>query len=336
MAAYECNYCLNMLGAEHNHRYCRPEYVAMVKNNLKNKIDEWVHVSETTANGRYDQEIQHWLENISMQDLRIMAVEEGFIYYSASRAQLITLLKPRYIQLLLRELEYNNRIYYATVNILNKDTAEEITDAIIGAALDTEYTMYDMIRMIKDGLQKDLYNDVNINYDAVMQGLVMAIQYYITHDHEFIHTASPRNGAELADNYEVNEYLRIVLQSLTTDDMIPQPRQQQPPRVQQTPRPQQQVRRHHKIQYCSMGNIEDVTGPNESKFDCCICTETYKSMEKATMNCNHSFCVECIQEYIDVCHSNRDVTCPLCRTKIMNVTLYDVEVHNDFKIKNGL
>ena len=54
------------------------------------------------------------------------------------------------------------------------------------------------------------------------------------------------------------------------------------------------------------------------KFECPICFERkHRSLETAIVPCNHKFCNDCIQHWIE--NSKRDSECPVCRSKIYDV-----------------
>ena len=63
-----------------------------------------------------------------------------------------------------------------------------------------------------------------------------------------------------------------------------------------------------------MNHISHIT----KKFQCPICLEfKSKQFETLTKPCNHRFCNECIQHWIE--NSKRDSECPVCRAKILDV-----------------
>ena len=57
----------------------------------------------------------------------------------------------------------------------------------------------------------------------------------------------------------------------------------------------------------------------ENKFDsetCVICLDV--KQKPHYLKCNHSYCQECIQNYINTSENNIPLKCPLCRQKIEN------------------
>lgn len=66
-------------------------------------------------------------------------------------------------------------------------------------------------------------------------------------------------------------------------------------------------------------NIEDV---NIICDDCPICMEKISLEKCVSTNCNHSFCSECICNYIKTCNSNSLPRCSLCRTTTTSYTLF--------------
>lgn len=62
---------------------------------------------------------------------------------------------------------------------------------------------------------------------------------------------------------------------------------------------------------------------------CAICFDVFKQNCICTMNCKHSFCINCIKLYLTSLYKHRDnyyeyhPNCPLCRTYISNITIND-------------
>jgi len=68
---------------------------------------------------------------------------------------------------------------------------------------------------------------------------------------------------------------------------------------------------------------------NSIQIDCSICYESLPSNKFITMNCNHSFCLSCIQGCIhSIKVSEQQVTCPLCRTVVTQVNVPDIPIYN--------
>ena len=55
--------------------------------------------------------------------------------------------------------------------------------------------------------------------------------------------------------------------------------------------------------------------------ECPICMETFSSDKIFTTNCEHKFCIACLQKHMSSCvTANKKMSCPLCRTQIAKLT----------------
>lgn len=55
--------------------------------------------------------------------------------------------------------------------------------------------------------------------------------------------------------------------------------------------------------------------------ECPICFENILPETRAKIGCNHSFCINCIKEYIVFSEDKKTLTCPCCRRNITNMNL---------------
>lgn len=65
---------------------------------------------------------------------------------------------------------------------------------------------------------------------------------------------------------------------------------------------------------------------SEEECDCCICLETREIDRICLINCQHKFCVTCINQ-----HLQRKSSCPLCRTQITDIQVRNNEVRSEIQ-----
>jgi len=64
--------------------------------------------------------------------------------------------------------------------------------------------------------------------------------------------------------------------------------------------------------------VLDISQRSRVRKECAICLERKTTTEFACMNCNHSFCVSCVQQLLE---SQTETRCPCCRRNTTNITV---------------
>jgi len=64
--------------------------------------------------------------------------------------------------------------------------------------------------------------------------------------------------------------------------------------------------------------------------ECSICYETFNFTDFVKLNCNHTFCKECLKGSLTACNRFQDPGCALCRTTIREFTYRDESVQEEF------
>jgi hypothetical protein len=63
--------------------------------------------------------------------------------------------------------------------------------------------------------------------------------------------------------------------------------------------------------------------------ECSICYDLFQTNQFITMNCNHSFCLSCIQGCIHSIKNTEQLpTCPMCRAIVTLVNVPDIPIYN--------
>jgi len=71
----------------------------------------------------------------------------------------------------------------------------------------------------------------------------------------------------------------------------------------------------------------DFNNNNNSNFECNICYETYDIKEFVKLNCNHSFCKDCIKNTIKTTTNINSVRCALCREVVNEIKVNCAETY---------
>jgi len=66
---------------------------------------------------------------------------------------------------------------------------------------------------------------------------------------------------------------------------------------------------------------------SEEDKNCCICMEQRETQQICRLNCQHIYCVDCINK-----HLQRNNGCPLCRTSITNIQVQNENSRNLFNL----
>jgi hypothetical protein len=59
------------------------------------------------------------------------------------------------------------------------------------------------------------------------------------------------------------------------------------------------------------------------ELNCCICMEEQEEQQICQLNCQHTFCITCIDHHLE-----RKFTCPLCREDITDITTQTMEARH--------
>ncbi len=66
----------------------------------------------------------------------------------------------------------------------------------------------------------------------------------------------------------------------------------------------------------------------ETVEECAICFDNINSSERVVLNCEHQFCVTCINDYIKKYNKQQELSCALCRKRITTVGVKNAETYN--------
>ena len=66
--------------------------------------------------------------------------------------------------------------------------------------------------------------------------------------------------------------------------------------------------------------------PSNSSLECPICYENKQMIENVSLDCNHSFCKDCILNIFKMNKNNQELACALCRHEIQCVKVFDDNV----------
>lgn len=87
--------------------------------------------------------------------------------------------------------------------------------------------------------------------------------------------------------------------------------------------PSQQI--HETVQTIIV-NVEEFLVYDEDR-DCCICMEQRECQQFCRLNCQHLFCLQCINTNL-----SRNNLCPLCREPILTIQIQNNNVRNQINI----
>lgn len=71
--------------------------------------------------------------------------------------------------------------------------------------------------------------------------------------------------------------------------------------------------------------VSQINDTSSISIDCPICFEEVTPVETVNTNCNHTFCKTCICRHIDISLKNKKPKCPMCRAKLVNLTVKSEE-----------
>lgn len=141
---------------------------------------------------------------------------------------------------------------------------------------------------------------------------ILHVRFFNAERTYWLHLASGTNEILAQHNYE----MRI-------DEILEQERRQQ----------QQQEEQENNVTLLRIGFVkkEEIQEMDKLDFDCPICMDTCSYENKTTLDCNHAFCLNCIQNCLKVCQEKKSIpSCALCRFSYTSVYYFsEITESND-------